>query len=113
MLCGKSVRSEMPYKLIPPTRNETWLAFPQNYAYSRLAGKPISGAGVPTRLTDIPRGYALLVTGSTVTESRTPSQDDLAAADYYFLGGHYYEISDQQAAVLIAAGYSEWLTPIP
>ena len=78
----------MTYKLIPPTRNETWLAHPQNYAYSRLAGRPISGAGVPTSLTDIPRGYALLVTGTTVTENRTPSQDDLAAADYYFLGGH-------------------------
>ena len=103
----------MAYKLITPTRNETWLAYPQNYAYSRLAGKPVSGAGVPTRLTDIPRGYTLLVTGTTVTENQTPSQDDLAAADYYFLGGHYYEITDAQAAVLIAAGYSEWLTPIP
>lgn len=103
----------MAYKLITPTRNETWLAYPQNYAYSRLAGRPISGAGVPTRLTDIPRGYSLLVTGSTVTENQTPSQDDLAAADYYFLGGHNYDITDEQAAVLIAAGYSEWLTPIP
>lgn len=103
----------MAYKLITPTRNETWLAYPQNYAYSRLAGRPISGAGVPTRLTDIPRGYSLLVTGNTVTETRTPSQDDLAAADYYFLGGSNYVITDQQAAVLIAAGYSEWLTPIP
>lgn len=101
----------MPYILVTPTRNETWLAHPQNYAYSRLAGRPISGAGVPTFLTDIPRGYSLMVTGTTVTENRTPSQDDLAAADYYFLGGHTYTISDAQAAVLIAAGYSEWLTP--
>ena len=81
--------------------------------YARLAGRPISGAGVPTRLTDIPRGYTLLVTGTTVTENQTPSQDALAAADYYFLGGHNYDITDEQAAVLIAAGYSEWVTPIP
>ena len=102
----------MPYKLITPTRNETWLAYPQNYAYSRLAGRPISGAGVPTRLTDIPRGYTLIVNGSTVTEVQTPYQDDLESADYYFLGGHNYVITDAQAAVLTAAGYSEWLTPI-
>lgn len=101
------------YKLITPTRNETWGAYPMMNPYARLAGRPISGAGVPTRLTDIPRGYTLLVTGTTVTENRTPSQDDLAAADYYFLGGHNYDITDQQAAVLIAAGYSEWVTPIP
>ena len=103
----------MPYILVTPTRNETWLAYPQNYAYSRLAGRPISGAGTTTFLTDIPRGLSLLVTGTTVTENQTPSQDDLAAADYYFLGGHTYTVSDAQAAVLIAAGYSECLTPIP
>lgn len=103
----------MPYRLVTPTRNETWLAYPQNFPYSRLAGRPISGAGVPTFLTDIPRGISLLVTGSTVIQNQTPSQDDLAAADYYFLGGHNYDISDEQAAVLIAAGYNEWLTPIP
>lgn len=102
----------MAYKLITPTVNQTWLAYPQNYAYSRLAGRPISGAGVPTRLTDIPRGITLMVTGTTVTQNQTPSQDDLNAADYYFLGGANYTITDAQAAILIAAGYSEWVTPI-
>lgn len=101
------------YKLITPTRNETWGAYPLMSPYARLAGRPISGAGVPTRLTDIPRGISLLVSGSTVTQNQTPSQDDLAAADYFFLGGHNYDITDEQAAVLIAAGYSEWVTPIP
>jgi hypothetical protein len=101
------------YKLITPTRNETWGAYPMMNPYARLAGRPISGAGVPTRLTDIPRGYTLIVNGTTVTEVQTPYQDDLENADYYFLGGHNYDITDQQAAVLIAAGYSEWVTPIP
>ena len=103
----------MPYKLITPTENQTWWNYPPNYAYTRLAGRPISGAGVPTRLTDIPRGITLIVNGSTVTAVQTPYQDDLESADYYFLGGHNYVITDQQAAVLIAAGYSECLTPIP
>jgi hypothetical protein len=42
----------------------------------------------------------------------TPSQDDLAAASYYFLGGHEYEISDYQAQVLIDAGYGDYVTPV-
>lgn len=63
-------------------------------------------------MTDIPRGITLMVTGTTVTENMTPSQDDLNAADYYFLGGANYTITDAQAAILIAAGYSEWVTPI-
>jgi hypothetical protein len=77
--------------------------------YARLAARPISGAGVPTRLTDIPRGISLLVNGTTVTENMTPSQDDLAAADAYYLGGHVYTIEDSAAQILIDAGYSEWL----
>jgi hypothetical protein len=44
--------------------------------------------------------------------TQTPSQDDLAAASYYFLGGHEYVISDEQAAVLTAAGYGSYVTPI-
>jgi hypothetical protein len=54
----------------------------------------------------------LLVNGSVVTENRTPSQDDLADADAYYLGGHEYTIDDSAAAILIAAGYSSYLTPV-
>jgi hypothetical protein len=54
----------------------------------------------------------MIVNGTTVTLTLTPSQDDLAAASYYFLGGHEYEISDYQAQVLINAGYSDYVTPI-
>jgi hypothetical protein len=39
----------------------------------------------------------------------TPNQDDLAAADAYYLGGHVYTIDDAAAQILIDAGYSEWL----
>jgi hypothetical protein len=81
-----------------------------------LAGRPVTG-GTSTGttnpyITDVPRGYSLLVTGTTVTEIQTPSQDQLAAADYYFLGGHEYTVSQGQATVLTNAGYGDYLTPV-
>lgn len=108
----------MPYTLTTPYRWETWGAgLDVNDPYSRLAGKRFIGGSITgpiaPSMTDIPRGISLLVTGTTVTAIQTPSQDDLAAADYYFLGGHEYVVSDAQAAVLTAAGYGDNLTPIP
>ena len=107
----------MPYTLNTPWRWETWGAGDGVYdPYSRLAGRRINGGTltgpINPSLTDIPRGVSLLVTGTVVTENQTPSQDDLAAADYYFLGGHEYTISDQQAQVLINAGYGSYLTQL-
>ena len=61
---------------------------------------------------DVPRGVSLLVTGSVVTATLTPYQDDLANADYYFLGGHEYVINQEKADVLINAGYGDYLTPL-
>ena len=103
----------MSYQLNTPWNNETWTD--NNFSpYSRLAGKRLQG-GTPNgvigvSLTDIARGITLLVNGSVVTENRTPSQDDLSDADAYYLGGHEYTISDSAAAILIAAGYSSYLT---
>jgi hypothetical protein len=54
----------------------------------------------------------LIVNGTNVIATLTPSQDDLAAASYYFLGGHEYTISDEQAQVLINAGYGDYVTPV-
>jgi hypothetical protein len=54
----------------------------------------------------------LIVNGTQVTITLTPSQDELAAASYYFLGGHEYVLSDYQAQVLIDAGYGDYVTPI-
>ncbi len=105
----------MPYTLVTPWNNETWV---DNYftPYARLAGRRLvdgtQDGTIPYSMTDIARGISLMVTGSTVTENRTPSQDDLSAADYYFLGGHEYTVSDEQAAVLTAAGYGDYLTPV-
>jgi len=105
------------YTLVTPWRWETWGANREFTPYSRLAGRAVTG-GTSTGttnpyITDIPRGYSLLVTGTTVTEIQTPSQDQLAEAGYYFLGGHEYVVSQAQATVLINAGYSAYLTVIP
>jgi hypothetical protein len=105
----------MPYQLVTPWQNETWV---DNYftPYARLAGRRLIGGSVdgsiPVSITDIPRGVTLLVTGTTVTENRTPSQDELAAADVYYLGGDTMIIDDAAAQILIDAGYSDYLTPI-
>lgn len=107
----------MAYALTTPYRNETYIA-DGNYStpYARLAGRRLTGGTIdgpiPISITDIHRGISLIINGTTVTENQTPSQDDLAAADYYYLGGHEYTIDDDVAAILIAAGYSAYVTLI-
>ena len=107
----------MAYTLVTPYQWQTWGAGTGVYSeYSRLAGRRFNGGtidgAIPISLTDVARGQTMIVNGTTVTLTLTPSQDDLAAASYYFLGGHEYEISDYQAGVLTAAGYGSWLTPV-
>ena len=84
--------------------------------YSRLAGRRFNGGTIDgpiaPSMTDVARGQTLIVNGTNVIATLTPSQDDLAAASYYFLGGHEYTISDGQAQVLINAGYGDYVTPI-
>lgn len=98
------------YRVTTPFQNETWITGSTYSPYARLAGRPLSNG---TFLTDIPRGVTLLVNGTTVTENRTPSQDDLADADAYYLGGHEYTVDQSEADILINAGYGDYVTPIP
>lgn len=108
----------MAYALKTPYRNETWIA-DYTYAspYARLAGRRLAGGTIdgpiPISITDIHRGISLIINGTTVTENQTPSQDDLAAADYYYLGGHEYTIPNNVAQILINAGYGAYVTLIP
>jgi hypothetical protein len=107
----------MPYALTTPYRNETYIADgAYSSPYARLAGRRLAGGTIngpiPISITDIHRGISLIINGTTVTENQTPSQDDLAAADYYYLGGHEYTIADNVAAILIAAGYGAFVTPV-
>jgi hypothetical protein len=105
----------MAYTLMTPYRWETYVDDPYS-KYARLAGRRFNGGtidgDIPISMTDVARGQSLLVTGTSVVMTQTPSQDDLAACSYYFLGGHEYTISDEQAAVLTAAGYGSWLTAV-
>lgn len=105
----------MPYALITPWESETWIPNGDTYSpYGRLAARKVtSDQWVGTRnMTDIGRGVTLIVNGTTVTQSRYPYQDDLAAADAYYLGGHNYVLTDAEAQILIDAGYSDYLTPV-
>jgi hypothetical protein len=54
----------------------------------------------------------LIVTGTSVEATLYPYQDDLYDADWYVLGGHTQQITDAQAAILIAAGYGDYVEPI-
>lgn len=107
----------MPYTLITPWEYQTWGAGqPWPDQYSRIAGKPLVGGtytgNIPPYITDIARGVTLIVNGADVEATMYPYQNALADADYYFLGGHEYTVTDEQAAVLTAAGYGEYLTPV-
>jgi hypothetical protein len=107
----------MAYRLTTPWRWETWGAdYTQFTPYSRLAARPIAGGSITGTinpfLTDIPRGYTFIVNGTTVTTEQTPSQDTLAAADSYYLGGAEYTISDAQAQIFIDAGYGSYVTQL-
>lgn len=105
----------MTYTLITPWESETWIPNGDTYSpYGRLAARKVtSSQWTGTRnMTDIGRGVTLIVNGTTVTESRYPYQDDLAAADAYYLGGHNYTLTDAQAQILINAGYSDYLTKV-
>jgi hypothetical protein len=107
----------MAYKLNTPWEWQTWGAGnPWPDKYSRIAGRPITGGTYTGTtnpfITDVPRGVTLIINGSTVTATLYPYQDDLSNADSYYLGGHAYTISDSQAAILTAAGYGSYLTPV-
>ena len=118
LLGGESVRKVMmAYTLTTPWRWETYGAGRDVYnAYSRLAGKPIDNGSITGTinpfLTDIPRGYTFIVNGATVTTEQTPSQDTLAAADSYYLGGTTNTISNAEAQIFINAGSRSVVTRI-
>lgn len=55
----------------------------------------------------IDTGKTVIVKGGEVTITDYPYQDELEQADFYLLGGHHYQLTDEQAQVLINAGHGE------
>lgn len=107
----------MAYIATTPWEWQTWNAGkPWPDKYSRLAGRRIQGGTltgpINPFMTDIPRGVTLIAKDGVVTATLYPYQNTLADADFYILGGHTQEITDAQAAVLIAAGYGDYVTPV-
>lgn len=84
----------MAYLFIPPGRVE------------HHGTHPLFG-----RLT-LNRGMSLVKTGGYYRQVSNPSDEDVAAAEVFYLGGHVYTVSDTAAADLRAAGYGEWLSPV-
>lgn len=107
----------MAYSATTPWQWQTWgagQAWPDKY--SRLAGRPITGGSLDGNpnpfLTDIARGVTLIVKDGLVEATMYPYQNTLADADFYILGGHTQTITDEQAAILIANGYGDYVSPI-
>lgn len=57
-------------------------------------------------------GYGLIVTGATVEQVSTVPSGSWTTADAVYLGGHVYDITAAQAAVLTSAGYGDYITTI-
>lgn len=55
----------------------------------------------------IDTGKTVIVKDGVVTITDYPYQDELEAADFYLLGGHHYQLTDEQAQTLIDAGHGE------
>lgn len=59
----------------------------------------------------LPRGVSLLVSGTSVTATQYPYQEDLEMYDHAYIGGRDYEVSEAEAQILIDAGYGDLITP--
>lgn len=62
------------------------------------------------RFFTFPKGIAVLVSGTTVTENKYPFQGDLESYDYVYLGGYSHPITDAEATILTNAGYGAYIT---
>ena len=60
----------------------------------------------------IARANTILVYGQTTTSIRTPGVDETQNADYCYLGGHEYLLSQTEYNILVANGYSPNITVI-
>ncbi len=57
-------------------------------------------------------GVTVIKINNGYEQVRYPTQDLLDAVELFYLGGHEYEVSNEEAADLTAAGYGDYLTEI-
>lgn len=60
----------------------------------------------------ITRANTILVYGTAVVSLRTPGVDQVAEADYAYLGGHVSPITDVERTILINAGYGDYIQTV-
>lgn len=60
----------------------------------------------------IARANTVLIYGLTTVSIRTPGVDETQAADYCYLGGHEYILSQPEYDILVANGYGSSITTI-
>ena len=85
----------MAYKFVPPTVEEGPAGFGRLFWRYRIA-----------------RANTILVIGTSVVSERTPGVDETLDADYCYLGGHEYYITDVERTILINAGYGDNITTV-
>ena len=104
----------MPYFFTSPVNIQTWGTTQDvRDKYSRLSQRKVLKDAQITQITDVNRGLTLIWDGTTLTANQFPYQTDMQNAQWYLLGGHEQVVTDEQAAILIANGYGNCLTPIP
>ncbi len=81
-----------------PTIRESWV--PQD---------SIENVRFWSRVPQPARGVTVLKKDGVYRQVRDPDHDEVAASDVYYRGGISYQVSDEEAAELTAAGYGEFL----
>lgn len=85
----------------PPVRYQS-LVTPGTRGVARLLFRHYRG--IPVGITVIRRQ------NGTYYQKQYPTHEELQAAAAYYLGGSVYQITEQEAADLIAAGYGSGIT---
>lgn len=73
--------------------------------------KPVNGGRLLSRYR-LNYGQSVVKYGSQYELVVTPSIDVWNTADEVYLGGRVYEISNEEAALLTAAGFGQYLTEV-
>jgi len=85
----------MAYVFTPPTVEEAPAGFSRLFWRYRIA-----------------RGDTILVYGTSIVRERTPGVDETQAADYCYLGGHKYVLSQNELTILTNGGYGAYITTV-